>query len=80
MISSGVKEVADLKRYSAPTVTPQAVAWDGKHSECGIRISECGMRNTGAVSVVFGWPLKARTRSSLEAVRLAFLPKDCVLI
>ena len=30
MISSGMKEVADLKRYSSPTVTPQALAWDGK--------------------------------------------------
>jgi hypothetical protein len=25
-----MKEVADLKRYSSPTVTPQALAWDGK--------------------------------------------------
>jgi sugar lactone lactonase YvrE len=30
MISSGMKEVADLKRYPSPTVTPQALAWDGK--------------------------------------------------
>jgi hypothetical protein len=30
MIDSGMKEVADLKRYSSPTVTPQALAWDGK--------------------------------------------------
>lgn len=30
MISSGMKEVAELKRYSSPTVTPQALAWDGK--------------------------------------------------
>lgn len=29
MISSGMKEVADLKRHSSPTVTPQALAWDG---------------------------------------------------
>jgi hypothetical protein len=26
MISCGMKEVADLKRYSSPTVTPQALA------------------------------------------------------
>jgi hypothetical protein len=25
-----VKEIADLKRYIAPTVTPQALAWDGE--------------------------------------------------
>ena len=25
-----MKEVVDLKRYSSPTVTPQALAWDGK--------------------------------------------------
>ena len=25
-----MKEVADLKRYSSPTVTPQALAWEGK--------------------------------------------------
>jgi hypothetical protein len=30
MISSGMKEVAELKRYSSPTVTPQALAWHGK--------------------------------------------------
>ena len=30
MISCGMKEVADLKRYSSPAVTPQALAWDGK--------------------------------------------------
>jgi hypothetical protein len=34
MISCGMKEVADLKRYSAPTVTPQAVEmWS---AECGL--------------------------------------------
>ncbi len=26
----GMKEVGDLKRYASPTVTPQALAWDGK--------------------------------------------------
>jgi hypothetical protein len=25
-----MKEGADLKRYPSPTVTPQALAWDGK--------------------------------------------------
>ena len=30
MISCGMKEVTDLKRYSSPTVTPQALAWNGK--------------------------------------------------
>ena len=30
MISCGMREVADLKRYSSPTVTPQALPWDGK--------------------------------------------------
>ncbi len=30
MVSSGIEEVADLKCYSAPTVKPQAMAWDGK--------------------------------------------------
>jgi len=25
-----MKELVDLKRYSSPTVTPQALAWDGK--------------------------------------------------
>ena len=30
MISWRMNEVTDLKRYSSPTVTPQALAWDGK--------------------------------------------------
>ena len=41
MISSGMKEVADLKRYSSPTVTPQALAWDRK--ALGMRNSDCGI-------------------------------------
>jgi hypothetical protein len=30
MISSGMKQITDLERYSSPTETPQALAWDGK--------------------------------------------------
>jgi hypothetical protein len=30
MVSSRMKEVVNLKRYSSPTVTPQALAFDGK--------------------------------------------------
>jgi hypothetical protein len=32
-----MKEVADLKRYSSPTVTPQALAWDGKQLWMSLR-------------------------------------------
>jgi hypothetical protein len=32
MISFGMNEVADLNRYSSPTETPQALAWDNLKS------------------------------------------------
>jgi hypothetical protein len=40
MISCGMKEVADLKQYSSPTVTPRALAWDIRNAELGMRIAE----------------------------------------